>query len=265
MEFPLVRSRQWRRGDTWEALFGLAVLCGGGYWVVRGSITTPNPWLRLAIVIGGVALLALFGGAAWSEMKEIFGRPGRIQLSSSEIVLDSPRWFRKPLRVPLSQVRLVTIDESGGAERRFPIAGAGRLSAKNDRDAWLWRKGQEGALPNLNLNPLDEVPNLAIVFDPPAEITAQKTLKTFLTHVASFISRRIRVVTALVDNPVGAKAAFDQLGLLRTPTQHDVSALQLSPEEKRQARRYNIISATVLVITVGAWIGGAIWYVASGD
>lgn len=77
---------------------------------------------------------------------------------------------------------------------------------------WLWRKGRERILPSLDLNPMEEIPNLALVFDPPVEIKGQKTLKTILTHPASYANRRIRVVTALVENAHDAKACFAELG-----------------------------------------------------
>jgi hypothetical protein len=263
--FPLVRTRQWRRSDTWEALWGLFILGAGVYWLVRGFVNAPNLGLRLLALLGGIALLAFFGGAAWSELKETFGRPGRIELSQSEIVLDSPKWFREPLRVPWSRVRLITIDESSGDKRRFPVAGAPTAIGKEDADAWLWRKGRDAALPQLELNPLDEVPNLAVVFDPPVEIPGRKTLKTFMSHVPSFVNRRIRVVTARVENAPEAASALGSIGVVRQATADDVAVLQLSPEEKRKARRHTVIAVVVMVLLLGTWIGSAVWYVVRGD
>jgi hypothetical protein len=206
--------------------------------------------------------LAFFGSKIRSDMREVFGRSGGIELTSSEIVLDSPNLFREPLRVPLSQVRLVSFDDSGNQKRRFPVGGGGPVTGKKDRASWLWRKDREAALPVLELNPMDEVPNLAIVFDPPVEIAGQKTLKTFLTHPASFVDRRIRVVSALVGNEMSAKASFDEIGLLRSPTTEDFAALPLSAEEKRQRRLYTLIAIASFVLIFG---GGLVLFVATAD
>jgi hypothetical protein len=83
--------------------------------------------------------------------------------------------------------------------------------------------------------------------------------------LGSVFKRRLRVVTARIDNPHEATAAFSELGLLRPPAPADVTAAALTAEEKRQARRTDVIAWVVLVLFIGGWIGATLWYVAKGD
>ena len=229
------------------------------YMAARLFLSATNITLQLLTVAGSAVVMTLFAGIALSQIRELFGPPGRIELTESELVLDSPSRLLEPRRVPLSQVRLATVDESSGDKQRFPVEGVEVLSAKKDQYAWLWRKNRSAVLPAIELNPLDEIPNLAIVFDPPLEEPGKKTLGTFLTHVPAFLNRRIRMVVASVENPVGARDAFAALRLLRPATAADLTAAQPGPEDQRHARRDAWISGLVIFLVVGSWVGGLLW------
>lgn len=253
-ELRLARTRRWLRADTWETLVMVYLLGASGYWLVTTFLSTSSVWTQALIIFGGSAVFVLFAGFARAELLELLGPPGRLEVEPGQLIVHSPKWFSDPLYVPIEQIRFATIDRSSSKKRRFPVLGTEETAAK-DREAWLWRKNREAALPALDLNPLDEIPNIAIVFDPPLEVPGRKTIKNFIFHIGSFVSRRLLVITAKVDHPDHAAALFEEFNLLRQPTAADLVELELSPDEKRQQRRGNIRAWIALIVFFVAFIG----------
>lgn len=114
------------------------------------------------------------------------------------------------------------------------------------------RKNRDAALPTLDLNALVETPNIAIVFDPPLEVPGRRTLKNFIFHIGSFVTRRLLVIAARIDDLEQAITLFEKLKLLREPTTADLVELEPTPDKKRQARRQTIAAwIAIIFFTVG--------------
>lgn len=259
-ELRLARTRRWLRLDTWQTLLMVYLLGAGAFWLVTTFISSSSLWTRALIIFGGSTFFLLFAGFTRAELLELLGPSGRLELDQRELAVHSPKWFSHPLHVPIEQIRFATIDDSNNKKRRFPVVGA-QQTAREDREEWLWRRNRQAALPALDLNALDETPNLAIVFDPPLEVPGRKTIKNFIFHIGSFVDRRLLVITATVDDLKTAAAIFERSDLLRQPTQADLVELELSPEEKRHERRGNMRAWIALVTFFAAFIGIPILWV----
>lgn len=246
-ELRLARTRRWLRLDTWQTLLMVYLLGAGTYWLVTTFVSSSSVWTRALILFGGSTVFLLFAGFTRAELLELLGPSGRLELDQPELIVHSPKWFSHPLHVPIEQIRFATIDDSNNKKRRFPLVGA-QQTAREDRDRWLWRRNRQAALPALDLNALDETPNVAIVFDPPLEVPGRKTIKNFIFHIGSFVDRRLLVMTAKVDDLKAAAARFKELDLLRQPTAADLVELELSPDEKRQQRHGNLRAWIALIV-----------------
>lgn len=180
MRVPLVRTPRWRHIDTYGAFMLSIVAALFGYILVRSFLGESEFWLKLIPLGGAIVLTPVW--AVMSQWRLVFGPTGSIALTRSELILDSPRWFRQPLKVPLRQIQEVSFEE--------------------------WK--QRGWWESLELNPFHERANVTIFFDPPLEVPP-KTAKLFPTSKVNLRARSFRFVLARVENVGDLRAAFERV------------------------------------------------------
>lgn len=255
---PLARTKVFRRP---EPLWELVLVAGLVYGLVVAFLGTDSTLSRVGCGAAVVVATAAFGSTTLVSFREAFGRAGEIRIDQESITLDSPEWHPSPVRTPLRGVRLVAV-EDGEEKRKFHVQG--RSEKASDKSAWLYRDGWNAALPGVKINPLDETPNVAILFDPPVDVTGKKDLVTLALHPRHFVNQRLRVVLARVTDARDATRAFRALGLLRQPTIEDVEAVKPGPEEARRLRRSQAWGFVWLGVIVVGYFGGVLWYVVRG-
>lgn len=262
---PLTIPSPWKGDNAYEWFWVLETAAVAVAFVFYSVTKDWALWQR----IGGFAGAALFFAFSWLQARAILGptlrKDARIEIGPSDLLIKGQNLFEEPISVERSRIRFVAFDDSGSeAKDRFPIADpVGDSLKERAKNSYLFRKDRGGPLPTDAAHHLDEMPNVAIVLNRPIQLYGRRNLRTFFTKPQYFVNQYIRVITLHVADIAGARAAFEDWGVARSPTGQDIAASQPSPEERRQLKKLERIQWVGLTITVIAFFGVPVVYIAT--
>jgi hypothetical protein len=251
VRLELVRPGRWRDGDAWSAIAVVLFIPVALYWGGSNLAGDSPLWLKVLIVLA-LPALAFAAAGATTQLRASFGPPGSIRVGGGEIVFrfdsTASEWV-----VPLPQVRLATVDDSSGGEKRFAVSDA---TPDDERAGWLWAPGKNMVPRATHLDWREAVPNIAFVFDPPIERRGAATLRNVFLYPRDVLNRRVRVIVGRVADAERARDALRERGLLGAATLADVRAALPEAGEERRYRRLTwmgrLVAAPVVALVV-AW------------
>lgn len=260
---PLTVPSPWKGEALREWLWVLQGLAAAVYLAYQTFAQSRALWQRAAGLAGAGLLLAFVSLGTRSILGPALRKDARIEVGDSDMLVKGENLFEEPVRIPLSRVRLVAFDASpDDVTDRFRVERPlGTTSA--DREAYLFRKGGDGALPYSPAHRADEMPNIAIVLDAPIELRGRRALRTLLVRPQYFFDQRIGVVTLRVADLGATRDVFERLGLARAPSGEDVAACEPTPEERRRLKKIERIQIVGVAVTLLLGLGVAIVYLAA--
>jgi hypothetical protein len=155
-------------------MFGMLLVIGLG--IAAGGLTSIEraPTAGWAFLGFGLLLLAVTEIARRAHRREI--DPGSVSFGAGVVTIDHPALFKRPLAVPLEQVRAAAVDataeadamrraEGIGAAVAFPVLGDRGTALESRIRGYLWRDGQH--FPIRRLGRTGKRPNVVLLFSQP--------------------------------------------------------------------------------------------------
>lgn len=248
----VMRGLSW--GTTAFALLGAGAAVWFGVLVGR----FPDPWdlwvplLRLvsfgaAVVLGLIALWTYYAAHP---------PDGRILVDDEGITIDNPAVFRRPVRIPRSAVRAVSLERDVSPlpaempRELFPIEGGGSEACPYTHLASKVRR--RCLLPGIN--PESVVANLAVVFDFPIEVPPTRFRGSLSPGLAPFrppfLRRLLPGFFARVVDPEAAARVFAGWGVLRAPRAEEITVAAESAERNYRIKLGLAVGLMVAVVVL---------------
>jgi hypothetical protein len=258
-----------------------------------GGVSSVNDEDKSVQLVTGLLFATACGWGAWRLARPALVRRAYLELTPESLVVVHPGLLKRPLQIHRSYVKATAVDPRPwrwrwlGNKGRFHLGGAGAdptigpitggslpisepvtpvtgaemtpSGAKPEHGLPEWLFSVNGGSPLPLLSTVDDVPNVAFLFEEPIRmVSVRRGMRPFATkspvHVLAH-GRAARGLLVKVKDAAAAEQALSQWTTVRPLTTADVLTIQPDEEYARRARRsrraVNVWLGILLLFLVG--------------
>lgn len=275
---------------------------GDDDWMSNNEVAPATDEDRAVQLVTGLLFATACGWGAWRLARPALVRRAYLELAPDGLVVVHPGLLKKPLQIHRSYIKAVAVDPRPwrwrwlGNKGRFHLGGAGadpmigpiaggsapppppplagpigpgaapagappsQAASGGALPEWLFSVNGGSPLPLLST--VDDVPNVAFLFEEPIRmVSVRRGMRPFATkspvHVLAY-GRAARGLLVKVKDPAAAEQALSQWTTVRPLTTADVLTIQPDEEYARRARKSRRVVNVWLGILLLLLVGGPV-------